>query len=255
MNGHESCVLVTGGFDPIHGGHIDYFEDAKLLSTTLIVGVNSDEWLRRKKGRAFMSWKSRKRIIEQMNIVDFVIDFDDSDDTANDAIKECLKDFDKVIFCNGGDRGKDNIPEYEKYKNNKRVEFKYDVGGKKTESSSDLLNTYSNPITYREWGHYRVLYEGIGYKVKELVIKPFSKLSMQRHEHRSELWNLVSGSAEIHIGQGEDQMIYQLDAQKSHLIQKGDWHMGCNMTDTPAHIVEIWRGDSEHLTEEDIERK
>ena len=42
MNGHESCVLVTGGFDPIHGGHIDYFEDAKLLSTTLIVGVNSD---------------------------------------------------------------------------------------------------------------------------------------------------------------------------------------------------------------------
>ena len=98
MNGHESCVLVTGGFDPIHGGHIDYFEDAKLLSTTLIVGVNSDEWLRRKKGRAFMSWESRKRIIDQMNIVDYVIDFDDSDDTANDAIKECLKDFDKVIF-------------------------------------------------------------------------------------------------------------------------------------------------------------
>ena len=48
MNGHSSCVLVTGGFDPIHGGHIDYFEDAKSLSTYLIVGVNSDEWLRRK---------------------------------------------------------------------------------------------------------------------------------------------------------------------------------------------------------------
>ena len=55
MNGHDSCVLVTGGFDPIHGGHIDYFQDAKLLSTYLIVGVNSDEWLRRKKGRNFMS--------------------------------------------------------------------------------------------------------------------------------------------------------------------------------------------------------
>ena len=49
MNGHDSCVLVTGGFDPIHGGHIDYFQDAKLLSTYLIVGVNSDEWLRRRK--------------------------------------------------------------------------------------------------------------------------------------------------------------------------------------------------------------
>ena len=46
MNEHDSCVLVTGGFDPIHGGHIDYFQDAKLLSTYLIVGVNSDEWLR-----------------------------------------------------------------------------------------------------------------------------------------------------------------------------------------------------------------
>ena len=64
MNGHDSCVLVTGGFDPIHGGHIDYFQDAKLLSTYLIVGVNSDEWLRKKKGRPFMSWESRKRIID-----------------------------------------------------------------------------------------------------------------------------------------------------------------------------------------------
>ena len=164
MNGtnvaHDSCVLVTGGFDPIHGGHIDYFQDAKLLSTYLIVGVNSDEWLRRKKGRNFMSWESRKRIIDQMNIVDYVIDFDDSDGSANDAIEQCLKDFDRVIFCNGGDREKDNIPEYEKYKNNKRVEFKYSVGGGKTESSSELLNAYSNPITYRAWGHYRVLYEG-----------------------------------------------------------------------------------------------
>ena len=91
MNGHDSCVLVTGGFDPIHGGHIDYFQDAKLLSHYLIVGVNSDEWLRRKKGRNFMSWESRKRIIDQMNIVDYVIDFDDSDGSANDAIEQCLK--------------------------------------------------------------------------------------------------------------------------------------------------------------------
>ena len=97
MNGHDSCVLVTGGFDPIHGGHIDYFQDAKLLSTYLIVGVNSDEWLRRKKGRNFMSWESRKRIIDQMNIVDYVIDFDDSDGSANDAIKQCLEKFDNVI--------------------------------------------------------------------------------------------------------------------------------------------------------------
>ena len=253
MNGHSSCVLVTGGFDPIHGGHIDYFEDAKSLSTYLIVGVNSDEWLRRKKGRPFMSWESRKRIIDQMNIVDYVIDFDDSDGSANDAIEQCLKDFDKVIFCNGGDRGEDNIPEYEKYKNNKRVEFKYSVGGGKTESSSELLNAYSNPITYRAWGHYRVLYEGKDYKVKEIVIKPHSELSMQRHEHRSETWNLVSGNAKLRLIQHGE--VVEHDLLSTTVIPKGTWHQGYNDSNTPAHIVEIWRGDTEHLNEEDIERK
>ena len=248
-----SCVLVTGGFDPIHSGHLDYFEDAKLLSTTLIVGVNSDEWLRRKKGRPFMSWESRKRIIDQMNIVDYVIDFDDSDDTACDAIKQCLNDFDKVIFCNGGDRGKDNTPEYEKYKNNQRVKFQYSVGGEKTESSSDLLNAYSNPITYRAWGHYRVLYEGKDYKVKELVINPHSELSMQRHKHRSETWNLVSGYAKLRLIHNDK--VEERDLLSTTIIPVGTWHQGYNDSDIPAHIVEIWRGESKYLTEKDIERK
>ena len=248
-----SCVLVTGGFDPIHSGHLDYFEDAKLLSTTLIVGVNSDEWLRRKKGRPFMSWESRKRIIDQMNIVDYVIDFDDSDDTACDAIKQCLNDFDKVIFCNGGDRTEDNTPEYRKYKNNKRVEFKYSIGGKKTESSSELLDAYSNPITYRTWGHYRVLYEGKDYKVKELVINPHSELSMQRHKHRSETWNLVSGYAKLRLIHNDK--VEERDLLSTTIIPKMTWHQGYNDSDIPAHIVEIWRGESKYLTEEDIERK
>ena len=95
---------------------------------------------------------------------------------------------------------------------------------------------------------------GEGFKVKELVIEPFSCLSMQRHEYRSELWNLVSGSAEIHMGIGEEKMIYELHNNASCLIEKGEWHMGCNMTDKPAHIVEIWRGETNKLTEKDIER-
>ena len=114
----------------------------------------------------FMSWESRKRIIDQMNIVDYVIDFDDSDGSANDAIEQCLKDFDKVIFC-AMEEIEGRIT-YQSMKSTRiiRVEFKYSVGGK-TESSSELLNAYSNPITYRVWGHYRVLYEGKDYKVKD----------------------------------------------------------------------------------------
>ena len=66
--------------------------------------------------------------------------------------------------------------------------------------------------------------------MKELVIEPFSCLSMQRHEHRSELWNLVSGSAEIHMGIGEEKMIYELNNNASVLIEKGEWHMAVSYT-------------------------
>ena len=143
---------------------------------------------------------------------------------------------------------------YEMYKNDERVKFVFNVGGDKTESSSWLLDRWRSPRTNRKWGYYKDLYLGEGFKVKELVIEPFSCLSMQRHEHRSELWNLVSGSAEIHMGIGEEKMIYELNNNASVLIEKGEWHMGCNMTDKPAHIVEIWRGNTENLTEKDIER-
>ena len=107
--------------------------------------------------------------------------------------------------------------------------------------------------TYRAWGHYRVLYEGKDYKVKELVIKPHSELSMQRHEHRSETWNLVSGQAKLRlIKEGKP---VEHDLLSTTVIPKGTWHQGYNDSNTPAHIVEIWRGDSEYLNEEDIERK
>ena len=73
-------VLVTGGFDPLHSGHIAYFKEAKKLGTKLIVGVNSDEWLTRKKGRPFMSFEERISIIKELSIVDKVIGFNDSDE-------------------------------------------------------------------------------------------------------------------------------------------------------------------------------
>ena len=178
----------------------------------------------------------------------------DIDNSSCHAIQQVLYTHDNVIFANGGDRLLSNIPEYERYQNDERVKFVFNVGGDKTESSSWLLDRWRSPRTNRKWGYYKDLYLGEGFKVKELVIEPFSCLSMQRHEHRSELWNLVSGSAEIHMGIGEEKMIYELNNNASVLIEKGEWHMGCNMTDKPAHIVEIWRGNTEDLTEKDIER-
>ena len=250
----SNVVLVTGGFDPIHKGHIEYFKEAKLLGDKLIVGLNSDHWLTRKKGKPFMSLENRASIIQNLSMVNEVVMYNDEDDTSCHAIEQVLHSYDNVIFANGGDRILSNIPEYERYGNDKRVKFVCNVGGDKTESSSWLLNEWKSPRTNRKWGYYKDLYMGEGFKVKELVIEPFSCLSMQRHEHRSELWNLVSGSAEIHMGLGEEKMIYELNNNASVLIEKGEWHMGCNMTDKPAHIVEIWRGNTDKLSEKDIER-
>ena len=86
-----NVVLVTGGFDPLHSGHIEYFKAAKKLrQMNLIVGVNSDEWLTRKKGRPFMPFEERIAIIKELTCVDKVIGFDDSDDTACHAIFHTL---------------------------------------------------------------------------------------------------------------------------------------------------------------------
>jgi D-beta-D-heptose 7-phosphate kinase/D-beta-D-heptose 1-phosphate adenosyltransferase len=139
----KQLSLVTGGFDPIHSGHISYFERAKDLSNYLVVGVNTEEWLTRKKGQYFQSWKERAEIIRHLNMVDAVISWDDEDDSACGAIAKCLEIAETVIFANGGDRGKDNTPEVDKYGDDPRVEFAWSIGGNnKMNSSSWILHGY-----------------------------------------------------------------------------------------------------------------
>ena len=84
----KRIVLITGGFDPLHSGHIAYINAARELGDSLIVGVNSDEWLRRKKGQEFMPWEERATIIAALHKVDRVINFNDSDNSAKDAIRK-----------------------------------------------------------------------------------------------------------------------------------------------------------------------
>tara|TARA_Y100001938_G_scaffold145580_1_gene222555 strand:- start:86 stop:544 length:459 start_codon:yes stop_codon:yes gene_type:complete len=141
----KKVSLVTGGFDPIHSGHIAYFERAKDLSDYLVVGINTNEWLTRKKGQYFLPWIERAEIIRHFDMVDAVISWDDSDNSALGAIAKCLEISEKVIFCNGGDRIKSNIPEVRGYSDDPRVEFKFAIGGDdKMNSSSWILNDYFN---------------------------------------------------------------------------------------------------------------
>jgi len=252
-------VLVTGGFDPLHSGHIAYFEAASKLGDELWVGLNSDDWLARKKGRSFMQWSERASIVKNLSMVDRVIRFRDTDDTASDAIHKALSvGADSIVFANGGDRGADNTPEQRAYGTNTSVEFVFGVGGEdKKNSSSWILKDWEAPRTERSWGHYRNLYKGDGFQVKELVIAPHSKLSMQRHKHRSETWNIVSGKAHVKMSNRntpEDCVLQHLTKPNPVDIPIGVWHQGVNNTDEPAHIIEIWKGQTDLLSEDDIER-
>lgn len=258
----KKIVLVTGGFDPLHSGHIAFFKAAKALGNELVVGLNSDDWLTRKKGRPFMPFKERLEVIKNLSMVDEVISFDDSDGTASAAIEKVLRDRDydpdlRVIFANGGDRKQGNVPEERHYYDEGQVSFAYGVGGEdKRNSSSWILEEWKQPKTQRNWGYYRVLHEnGPGVKVKELTVDPGKTLSMQRHQKRAEHWFVSEGEASVYTLNASTDMELQgkYKLHESLHIGTKEWHMLANETNKPLKIVEIQYG--EECVEEDIERR
>lgn len=253
----KHIVLVTGGFDPLHSGHIAYFKEAKKLGSKLIVGVNSDDWLVRKKGRPFMPGEERIAIIEALEVVDEVITFNDSDGSATDAIRKVRKKFPntEIVFANGGDRTPDNIPELFD-DDTGELTFAYGVGGEdKKNSSSWILDEWKAPKTERKWGYYRVIHEYDNHtKVKELAVPPGEKLSMQRHKERSEHWFVAEGTATVYtLDSSTDIELYGVfEKHRSLHIPVGTWHQLANEHDTDLKLVEIQYGTN--CIEEDIER-
>jgi cytidyltransferase-like protein len=254
----KSVVLVTGGFDPIHSGHINYDKEAKKLGDVLIVGANSDAWLRRKKGQEFMPWEERASILSAIKDVNRVINFDDTDGSAKDAIRKVRSIYpkDKIIFANGGDRTKTNIPEMDVLEEMLHLEFVFGVGGEhKMNSSSWILQEWKAPKTERQWGYYRVLHEVPGMKVKELTVDPGQSLSMQRHQHRAEYWMVTEGECIVNsqLSSGYVLPPTHLHAHQEFKIAVGEWHQLTNPFDVPCKIVEIQYG--KRCEEEDIERQ
>ena len=251
-------VLVTGGFDPLHSGHIAYFKEAKNLGDKLIVGVNSDDWLTRKKGRPFMPFKERCAIIKELSVVDKVIGFDDNDDSACQAIFHTMStNTGTIIFANGGDRTNTTTPEYATYGNHPQVEFAFGIGGKnKANSSSWILDEWKTQKTERDWGYWRVLDHKTeqGYKVKELVIYPGKSLSDQKHFKRSEQWMVLEGVVDMQTEwNGNVSKIKLIPHGMPYEIGKEVWHKPSNSGTENAHILEIQWGSE--CVEEDIERR
>jgi len=250
-------VLVTGGFDPLHSGHIAYFNEAKKLGDILVVGLNSDNWLVRKKGQSFMNIKERLDMISNLSMINSTMFFNDDDGSAADAIQYCLDKYpnDTIIFANGGDRTSSNIPEMFAI-TNPRVQWVFSVGGfDKINSSSKILSDWKTPKTEKDWGYYRVLHsDGPSTKVKELVVKPNHSLSLQRHKYRNEYWIVSCGIATIRFGSDVNKLETKtLTKHQEIRIPETYWHQLINTTENDLRIVEIQYGES--CIEEDIERK
>ena len=253
----KSIVVVSGGFDPLHSGHLNLLREAKALGDRLFVILNSDEWLQRKKGRAFMPFEERSDILLHMEVVDNVYaggDLNGSVCTTLEHIKKAYQSGNyKLIFANGGDRGKDNIPEMSV----EGYEFVFGIGGtNKANSSSWILKEWKYPTERRVWGEFSDLFQDSAVKVKELIIEPGKGISYQRHFKRDEIWFVSKGSCNIKFGEDTDkpeQFIESvLNTDEVFTVRAGQWHQIVNNSTEQCHIIEIQYG--EETNEDDIER-
>ena len=139
--------IVSGGFDPIHPGHIMMMKDCLKFSNYLIVGVYSNKWLINKKGNYFMDIQHRLYVVSSLNVVNETMEFEDDDKgSANNLLIKIRNKYsnDKIIFANGGDRSDSSkILEFETAKQY-NIDLKFGIGGShKESSSSDLLKRWS----------------------------------------------------------------------------------------------------------------
>ena len=145
----RTIAIVSGGFDPIHPGHIMMMEECKKFSDYLIVGLNSDVWLTRKKGNFFMDMKHRSYVVSRLKVVDETMEFNDDDNSASDLLKKVVEKYPgtKVVFANGGDRSDPSKVRELEIANKLKIELKFGVGGShKESSSSDLLGRWKQYI-------------------------------------------------------------------------------------------------------------
>ena len=252
-------AVVSGGFDPLHPGHTRMFASAKSLADVLVVGINSDSWLIRKKGNYFQPWAMREELVLQNKNVDFCESYNDDDGTSNNLLVQVREKYpnEEIIFCNGGDRVSGNVPE-EKVANELGIQMVWGVGGEdKYSSSSTLLERWAKPMYNRPWGKFYVLAKGEEYQVKELIVDVGKELSRQYHLHRSEVWQVIEGTGKVSLDE-----LNKLNVVSSvdKIIVPGDYlhipllkvHKLRNIGKTPLRIVEIQRG--RYLEEDDIIR-
>jgi cytidyltransferase-like protein len=221
-------VAVSGGFDPLHIGHVRMFEAARKLGDRLVVILNNDNWLKYKKGFAFMPEKERKEIIESFPSVDKVVITGHKPNTDDISICNELKKIRPAIFANGGDRKPDGdpVPEVALCKE-LGIKMVYNVGkGGKIQSSSWMVRDAIREATRstRPWGEFYGWDSGDAWYLKTLVIKAGKRLSLQYHNKRAERWVLVEGDATAVIQKDGRLVENPLVIGETFVVEKGMVH-------------------------------
>tara|TARA_B100000989_G_C19458750_1_gene435259 strand:- start:333 stop:1091 length:759 start_codon:yes stop_codon:yes gene_type:complete len=241
-------VAVSGGFDPVHIGHLRMFCRAKNLGDKLIVILNSDNFLLEKKGHIFMPFDERKELILGFSYVDEVVSSIDNDNTVCKTILSLKRDNKIDIFANGGDRkNEEDIPEFSVCNEN-NIEMIFGIGGDKIQSSSSLTNKYKNYVENRPWGSFENIYDPSFAKVKKICVNPNESLSLQYHKKRSEHWIVIKGKATV------------LKGKEKSILEKGNHifipqeveHRLSNETSEIVELIEVQVG--EYFGEDDIVR-
>ena len=241
-------VVVSGGFDPVHVGHLDLLQNAKKLGGKLTVILNTDSFLKNKKNFIFMPYKERKKILMSFSCVDRVIKSIDKDDSVCKTLKMLSLKDEIDIFANGGDRKSiKDIPEYEICKAY-GIKMIFDIGGEKIQSSSNLVSQFKNYLEKRPWGFFENLTEDKEYKVKRLVISPGERISIQFHKHRLEKWIIAKGKSLIQKGN----KTFEATQGDSITINPKEVHSLENIGDKYLEVIEVQLGSK--LSEEDIIR-
>lgn len=213
-------IVIAGGFDPIHSGHIALIKEAAKYGEVHII-LNSDNFLAKKKGFFFQTWSDRKNILEAYT--PYIYEVNDSDSTVIEALRQIRPNY----FGFGSDNTTENVKELAVCAD-LNIEPIFGLGGAKYNSSS-AVNGRQHVIT--RWGSYDVLLDMPELKVKILKISPGKKLSLQKHQKRSEFFFMPNGEVRMNL--------------------PGVWHAPRAPEEKELTILEVQMGVSE---ENDIDR-
>lgn len=215
-------IVVSGGFDPLNMDHLRLFRKSSEYGN-LIVILNSDDWLIRKKGYYHQAWMDRRDIIGDLRYIRDVVPTDDRDGTVCQALRTLKPDY----FANGGDRKPGNTPEVAVCAE-LGIEMLWNMGSWGVHHSSVLMK---RATVFRPWGYYTVIDDGAAHRVKRLCVLPGQSTSVQKHLLRREILVPLAVGDLVDIGRNQ-----------WHVITAGD---------EPLDFIEIQLGN---VWETDIER-